>query len=200
MHVAARVRLVLARHPALYWAAVLLAAAGAAGIAASAGAAVDDARRAWGETRAVVVATGDLAPGDPLAGATERRSLPGPLVPPTAVDRVDQGSTARQRIAAGEIVVRSDVAPTAAPQALIPAGWSAVAVAEAVPTGVRTGDAVTAVAGGVMLSADGLVVGSDAGTVLVAVPDDAVPSIAAAAADGTLMLALVPAVSASRPR
>jgi hypothetical protein len=200
MHVVARIRHVLARHPGLYWAAVLLVAAGGAATAVAAGAAVDDARRAWGQTRDVVVATVDLAPGDPLAGATARRALPGPLVPAAAVGALDEGATARQHVAAGEVLVDADVVATAAPQALIPAGWSAVAVAEAVPTGARTGDAVAAVAGGLVLSADGLVVGTTADAVLVAVPDDEVAGVATAAADGTLTLVLRSAVSASRPR
>ena len=76
MHAAARARLVLARRPWLYWAAVLLLAGATATVLAAAGGAIDDARRAWGETRRVIVATADLAPGDPLAGATEQRDLP----------------------------------------------------------------------------------------------------------------------------
>ena len=59
---------------------------------------------------------------------------------------------------------------------------------------------MAAVASGLVLTVDGLVVGTHADAVLVAVPDDEVAGVATAAADGTLTLVLRPAVSASRPR
>jgi hypothetical protein len=192
MHVAARLRNVLARRRWLYWAAVALLAAAAALVMASAGAAVDDARRSWGETRTVFVATADVVPGAALDGAAERRVLPVPLIPAAALGEVPVGAVARQHVSRGEVVVAADVAPTATPQALIPAGWSGVAVAEAVPSGAVTGDAVTAVAEGVVLAAEGLVVGRSGAAVLVAVPDGDAPAVAMAAAAGTLALLLVP--------
>ena len=54
---------------------------------------------------------------------------------------------ARQRITAGEVLTEPDVVATAGPRALIPTGWSALAVAEAVPSGAPVGDPVRAVAG-----------------------------------------------------
>jgi hypothetical protein len=192
MHVAARLRNVLARHRWLYWAAVLLLALGTALVVASATAAVDDARRSWGRTRPVLVATADLVPGDPLAGATELRPLPVPMVPAAALGEPEPGAVARQHVGAGEVVVMVDVAATAGPQALIPAGWSAVAVAETVPSGAATGDEVTAVAEGVVLAADAVVVGRSGDAVLVAVPAGEAPAVAMAAASGTLALLLVP--------
>ena len=69
-------------------------------------------------------------------------------------------------------LVAADVAATAGPRALIPDGWSAVAVAEAVPSGAVVGDPVVAVAGGVVLAAEGVVVGHAGEAVLVAVPTD----------------------------
>lgn len=192
MHVAARLRYVLARHRWLYWAAVLLLGGATALVVASATAAVDDARRSWGETRPVLVATADLVPGDPLDGAAELRALPVPMIPAAALGAARAGAVARQHVATGEVVVSADVAATASPQALIPAGWSAVAVAEAVPTGAVTGDEVTAVAEGVVLAARGVVVGRSGDAVLVAVPDGDGPAVAMAAASGTLALLLVP--------
>ena len=41
----------------------------------------DDAEARWGTTRAVLVATGPIEPGDPLAGRTEPRRLPAAAVP-----------------------------------------------------------------------------------------------------------------------
>jgi hypothetical protein len=192
MNVVARLRHVLARRPWLYWSGVLLVALAAAAVVAAATSRVDDARRAWGQPRRVVVATADLVPGDPLDDATELRTVPSPVAPATALERAAPGAVARQHVGAGEIVVAVDVAARDAPQALIPDGWSAVAVAEAVPTGADLGDAVRAVADGVVLAADGVVVGRSEAAVLVAVPDDAAPAVATAAAAGDLALLLVP--------
>lgn len=192
MHVLARLRRVLARRPWLYWAAVLLLAVAAAAVVAAAAASVDSARREWGDTRPVLVATVDLAPGDALVGATEVREHPVPMTPPAALDAAPDGAVARQHVAVGEVVVAADIAPSAAPQALIPPGWSAVAVSEPVPTGVVVGDGVSAAAEGVVLAADGVVVGRAGDAVLVAVPDDAAPGVAMAASSGTLVLLLQP--------
>ena len=71
MNLVARLRRVLARRPWLYWTGVLLLALGVAATVASATATVDEARRAWGDTRRVVVATDDLVPGDLLAGVVD---------------------------------------------------------------------------------------------------------------------------------
>jgi hypothetical protein len=192
MNIVARTRHVLARHPSIYWATVLLLAVAAAAVVVSATASVDAARRAWGAPRRVVVATADLAPGDPLAGATATRDVPGPMVPAAALDAAPPGAIARQHVAVGEVLVARDVAASGAPRALIPVGWSAVAVAEAVPSGAAIGDAVRAAADGVVLASDGVVVGRTGDVVLVAVPDDAAPAVATAASEGTLALLLVP--------
>ena len=99
---------------------------------------------------------------------------------------------ARQHIAAGEAIVAADVAATAGPRSLVPDGWSAVAVAEAVPSGAVIGDPVVAVAGGIVLAAEGMVVGYAGEAVLVAVPDDEAPQVAHAATTGELSLLLAP--------
>ena len=113
-------------------------------------------------------------------------------MPPRAVDDVPDGARARQRITAGEVVTEPDVVATAGPRALIPAGWSALAVAEAVPSGAPVGDPVRAVAGGVVLAAEGLVVGHAGDAVILAVPADEAPQVAMAAATGELALLLEP--------
>ena len=192
MNPVARARHVLARRPWLYWSAVLALAAAAGGAVAHGAARVDDARRSWGTSRDVLVATVDIAPGDDLATRTEVRARPLPVVPDATIGSVPAGATARQHIAAGEAVVAVDVAPTAGPQALIPSGSVAVAVAEAVPSGAAVGDRVVVVAGGVVLADAAVVVGLDAGTVLVAVPRDEAALVAQAAASGDLALLLVP--------
>jgi hypothetical protein len=191
MHPVARLRHVLARRPWLYWAAVVVLAAGIALAAASAVAGVDDARRAWGATRQVVVAATDLAPGDPLAGRTEQQSHPLPMVPPRALEAAPPDAVARQHVAAGEVLVDLDLAAGQVPVALIPEGWLGVPVAEQVPTGAAIGDHVAAASGGTVLAAEAVVVSRGDGTLVVAVPADEAPAVAVAASTGDLTLLLV---------
>ncbi len=101
MNPVARVRHVLARRPWLYWLAVAVLAAIAGLVVADAASRVDGARRAWGTTRPVVVATVDVAPGTALDGVSEVRQLPAPMVPDGAVTELPAAATARQRLAAG---------------------------------------------------------------------------------------------------
>lgn len=192
MNPVARARHVLARRPWLYWSAVLLLAGLGGWTVAGAAAGVDDARRSWGATRDVVVATDDLAPGEPLTGHVEVRPRPTPAVSEAAVASVPPGATARQHVAAGEALVELDIAPPGGPQALIPDGWVAVAVAEAVPIGAAVGDRVAPVSGGVVLAPEAVVVGHSADALLVAVPADEAPQVAHASSTGELSLLLVP--------
>jgi SAF domain len=192
MNLVARVRHVLARRPWLYWLAVLLLAAIAGLVVADAAARVDAARRAWGVTRPVVVAVADIAPGDVLDDVTDVRALPEPMVPVDAVSDLPAEATARQRIAAGEILTAHDVAPTAGPRSLIPDGWRAVPVAEPVPSGVAVGDDVAMASGGIVVAGEGVVVGTLADGVLVAVPADVAAQVAQASATADLTLLLKP--------
>jgi hypothetical protein len=190
MSIAARVRLALARSPWLYWAivAVLAAAAGLFVMRAADG--VEAARQSWGETRPVYVAARDVEPGASLDATAELRRLPAPMVPADAVIDLATDAVARQHIAAGEVIVNHDVSPTAAPQSLIPAGWLAVAVAEPVATGAQVGDGVTVATGGVVIAADGVIVGIVGDGLLVAVPADEAPQVAHAAATGDVAVLL----------
>jgi len=114
------------------------------------------------------------------------------MVPDGAVTEIAAGARARQHVSAGEILVAPDLVPSAAPQALIPPGWSAVAIAEAVPSGAAVGDDVAAASGGVVVAEEGIVVGQREDAVLVAVPDDAAAAVAAASAAGDVSLLLRP--------
>jgi hypothetical protein len=114
------------------------------------------------------------------------------MAPTTALGAARPGARARQHVAAGEIVVAADAVAPDAPQALIPEGWAAVAVAEAVPSGAGLGAVVMAAADGVVLAADGVVVGRSDAAVLVAVPGEVAPAVAMAASSGELALLLVP--------
>ncbi len=112
--VGARTRQLLARSPWILWAVIAALALAAAALAMSAMQRIDDARAAWGDSRAVVVAATDIAPGTGLAGTTRVEHLPGPLVPPAAIGIVDPDAVARQAISAGEVVVAHDVAAATA--------------------------------------------------------------------------------------
>jgi len=192
MHLVARARHVVARRPWLYWLVVVAFAGCGALITAGAVAGIDDARRAWGETRTVLVASTDLGPGDALAGRTELRPRPVPMVPEDAIDRATPDAVARQHVAAGEVLVGVDVASGTLPAALIPDGWQGVPVAEAVPSGVAVGDRVAVASTGAVLAADGVVVGLTESGPIVAVPSDVAPSVAHAAASGELVLLVLP--------
>jgi hypothetical protein len=192
MNPLARLRHVLARRPWLYWLGVAVIALAIGLLAVRAAASVDEARERWGTTREVAVAVSDLVPGDPLTGHVELRARPAPMIPAGAVTEVADGARVRQHVSVGEILVAPDLVASAAPQALIPDGWSAVAVAEAVPSGAAVGDAVAAASGGVVVARAGVVVGQRDGAVLVAVPDEDAAAVAAASAAGDVSLLLRP--------
>ena len=92
------------------------------------------ARDRWGDTRPVVVATRDLAPGEVLdGGATEVRDLPAAVMGEAVLAEAPAGAVVRHPILAGEPVVAARLAPAGlvGAAALVPAGERAVAV----PTG-----------------------------------------------------------------
>ena len=192
MSIAARLRVTLARSPWLYW-AIVAAFAGAAGLFVMRAAnGVEAARQSWGTTHPVYVAGRDVEPGAALGDSAETRQLPAPMVPADAVTELATGAVARQRIAAGEVIVTHDVAPHAAPQSLIPQHWLAVAIAEPVASGASVGDDVTVTAGGVVIAAEGVVVGIADAALLVAVPADEAPQVAHAASTGDVAVLLRP--------
>lgn len=125
-----RARRALARPAARRTFVVVLATATVATVTllvTSAGA----ARERWGTTRAVVVATRDLSPGDVVeAGAVEVRELPAGVVGDAAMADTPEGAVVRQPIFAGEPVVASRLAPAGltGAAALVPPGQRAVAV------------------------------------------------------------------------
>ena len=188
MMVLVHVRRVLAKRPWLYWVGVGGLALLAGVIVSQAASGIDDAKAAWGEPRAVFVAAADIEPGASLSGVAQRREIPAPLVPPGAATDVESGAVARQRIGQGEVLMAHDVGVTGGPQALIPSGWLAVAIAEPVPSGAAVGDQVAVASGGVTLADDAVVVGVAAESVLVAMPADAAPQVAYAASTGDVAL------------
>jgi hypothetical protein len=183
------VRRQLVKRPWIYWSIAALAALAASASLLVRSDGIDAARNSWGDTRRVWVADADHAPGDSLT--VTARDLPVALVSDGAATDVD-GSSARQQIAAGEVVHDVDLVAPAGPQARTPAGWLAVPINESPASGARLGDRVHVVSDGFVLSTDGLVVGVNDDVTLVAVPSDAAPSIPAAADAGSLTLLLVP--------
>jgi len=186
MRLLARLRMQLARHPSLWWLAVgsvaVIVGVGIAGAVRS----LEHQRNSWGERRAVWVAVDAAEPGEALHA--EARDYPVAVVPADAAADVPAGATARQRVGAGEVVVRVDVDVGGTP-GLVPAGWVAVPIAQRASV-ARVGDAVAAFANGVRL-ADGVVVARDEEQVVVAVPPEAAAAVAQAVPGGGVIVGLV---------
>lgn len=186
MHAVARLRLLLVRHPWVWWVAVAATAAVIGVSVAGAVRRLDGQRRSWGETRTVWVATAAAAPGEPLV--VETRSYPAAMVSAAAVTDEPIGALARQRVAVGEVVVTEDLDVGGTP-GLVPAGWVAVPVAQRAAV-VRVGDAVAAFADGRRL-ADGVVVAVDQEQVVVAVDAGVAADVARAVPGGAVVIGLV---------
>jgi hypothetical protein len=173
MHVLPRIRLVVARRPWVYWLAIA-ALAGSVGLgAARALAAVDAARRSWGDQTMVWVAKDDIATGEPIRA--ESRRVPRAVVPPDAVTAAPTDAVAHQRVGRGEMITSADVSATGS-AGLVPDGWVALAVPATVEH-FATGDRV-AIYSGDQFVTDGTVVGAGETGLLVAVPADAAPTVA----------------------
>lgn len=183
------VRRVLVKRPWIYWSIAALAAVAASASLLARSDRIDAARASWGETRRVWIAATDHAPGDPLT--VTARDVPVAMVADAAASD-PEGRSARQHIVAGEIVHDVDLVAPDGPQARTPPGWLAVPISESPASGARIGDRVHVVSDGVVVSADGLVVGVHDDVTLVAVPSEAAPTIPAAADAGSLTLLLVP--------
>jgi hypothetical protein len=191
------VRRLVARHPWLRGLAILTLAACVGGSVLAAMARVERERESWGTSTTVVVAARDVAPGETMSGATVAREAPLALAPPTAVHTLAPSATATQRIAAGEIVVESDVVRVGGPLALLPAGWLAVTVPDstggsALESGAlfRPGDPATVLADGAVIAADAVVVAVAAQSIVVGVPAADAARVAQAANQRAAVVAL----------
>lgn len=105
-----RLRLALARRPYLYWLFVITCVAIVWSLLASSQAKLEDERKRWGETQRVWIAAEDFAPGDVIRSVA--RDYPSAMVPATAIDDAPVGVVAIAPIAAGEVLVDSDVDAT----------------------------------------------------------------------------------------
>ncbi len=187
MHQLAWIRLMVARHPWVYWLTIAALAALIALGAQRAVAGVDAQRRSWGRQQSVWMTTTAIEPGQVIAAG--RNEVPAAVVPVDAADEVHAGMVARQQIGAGEIVTKGDITAAGA-AGLIPTGWSAFAVPASVEH-FATGDHVGVYAGDQYLS-PGLVVAAGDSDLMVAVPAESAPALAASLLANAVTLALTP--------
>lgn len=193
MHVVARGRHFLARHPSAYWFAVAACAALAAWTVHQRTAAIDAERATWGTERTVLVATAPLAPGDDL-GALRLVSVPDAVAPPGAVSELPDAARLSQRIGVGEILVAGDLTTVPGPAGRARAGTVVVGVAapEGTPDSAAIGLTVQIVADGTVLAGDATIVDRIGSTVFVAVPAREGPAVAAAERAGIASMIYVP--------
>ena len=200
----------LSRQPLIHWSFVVVLAAITAWSVASAQTRADAARRAWGQTRAVAVATRHIDAGTALsADDVSVESWPAALVPSGALDGAPVGRTVRMAFDRGEPITRARVAPDGVDgvAALVPPGWRAIAVAlgdASVP--LEPGDQIDLIATSVDGSVSGvvaeaaLVVHVGERSVTVALPREVVDRVAGALVSGAVVAALRPATGDPSPR
>jgi hypothetical protein len=177
----------VARHPWIYWLAVVVMVGVIALGAAKAMAGVDAARRSWGTQQTVWVATAAVEQGQPITATA--RDVPAAVVPAGAVAESPDGASARQRVGPGEIVTDSDVTARGS-AGLIPDEWVAFAVASSVEH-FATGDHLMVYSGDQLVSA-GVVVDTGDSELMVAIPAEAASAMAAALLADTVTLGITP--------
>lgn len=185
MHQLAWVRLMVARHPWIYWLAIVVTVGIIALGAARAMADVDAERRSWGSQQNVWIATTAIEPGQLITAAA--RDVPSAVVPTGAVVDSPQGMFALQRVGPGEIVTDSDVTARGS-AGLIPDGWVAFAVTASVEH-FAIGDHLKVYPGDQLVTA-GVVIDARDAELMVAVPADSAPAMAAALLADTVTLGL----------
>lgn len=190
MHPVVRARVLLARHPLWYWLAVATLAVAVAFIARDRFAAVDRERDRWGTPRAVLVADVDHEPGDEFR--VSKIELPAAAVPTSALEVLPASARLRQRIAAGEVLVTTDVATSEGPAARAAPGTVVVGVIDPIAPVDEIGIAVQVVAEGVVLATAGTIVDLVGDVVYVAVDADHGAVVAAAAQQRLATLIFLP--------
>ena len=187
-----------ARDPAAarYWAGVVVLALLVAAAVGRAVGRADDARAAWGETRAVLVVHRSVAAGDPLEGAVRTERWPRRLVPGRAVADLPTDARATAAMAAGTPL--TEVAIRAPGEGSAPEGRQTVSVPLPQPTlDLAAGDVVDLwvvtdaleldVDRARRVAGDARVVSVDTGAAVVAVRPSEVADVAEAAATGTVV-------------
>ncbi len=153
----------------------------------------------------VLVATNDIASGDPVTNSAVKQLLvPASLVAATVITQLPNTAYARQSIGAGELITSINVADKSSSTSFIPAGWRTIAItsSNAFPP-MSAGDHVDVIANGVILVANAVVVSTSdemsspssmvfITQVVIGVPADSAPSVATAAALGDATLVVAP--------
>lgn len=190
MRLAARTRVVLARRPWIYWLVVGLLAAGLGAIVHEQLARVDEARRAWSETRRVFVADRDLSPGEPLAVTSVE--LPVAALPATAVDELPTDVVLRRSLVRGEVLVDADIGSGRGPAARAGPGTVVVPISDPLVTTAEHGLTVAVYAEGLVLAETATIVDTADEIVFVAVEPTVAPAVAAAVRQRTASIAFTP--------
>ena len=190
MHIVARARHFLARHPWVYWAVVLSSAAIVAGAIFHQLSLLEYEREEWQETRSVLVADTDLQPGDSIKASNT--DLPLAALPESALDVIPNGSQLRQHVAAGEVLVAADLTQIPGPAARADPGTVVVGLTDPLSRGVVIGLSVRVVADGIVLAAEATVVETIDDVVFIAVAGHEAPAVAAAAHSGLATLLYLP--------
>lgn len=201
-----RAALELRRRPPLRRALVGAAALLLGALVQSTVAAADAARAAWGERRTVLVATTDLAPGEPVGrGDLRAEERPVAALPPGALGEVPPGAVVRSLVLEGEVLTRRRLGAGSRTgvAALLPAGTRAVSIPVEPGTAppLEVGQLVDVVA--VSVDGDGRarsavlvpaaeVVEAGESAATVAVPVERVGDVVAALAAGAVSLVVLP--------
>ncbi|MCE9622777.1 MAG: hypothetical protein K8R99_10560 [Actinomycetia bacterium] len=179
-----RLRFALARRPWLYWLFVTVCAAIVWSMVASAQTRLHEQRDQWGETRRVWVATVDVAPGDVIHAVG--RDYPIAMVAPSAIDEAPVDAIATTLIAAGEVLVASDVAATS--ERTLPSDWVVFALGIEDSPALRPGNDV-ALFGSGQRWCEGVVVALGDESIEVGVPPECASAASAQIAADAIVLA-----------
>ncbi len=185
MQLLPRLRLALARRPWVYWVFVVACAAIVWSTIASAQSRLDKQRHRWGETRRVWVAAVDISPGDLMLAAA--RDYPVAMLPASAIDDEPVGAIATASVAAGEVIVTSDVSPD---ERGVPPDWVVFALGPHGVPALRPGDQV-AIFGSGQRWCDGVVVAVGDNSIEVGVPPTCADMVSAQVASQSIVLALL---------
>lgn len=202
-----RIGLVLRRRRGLRWSLTVLLGLAVATSVASVVARADRARSAWGETRAVFVATRDLEPGHVVRAADARRiGLPEQMLRSDAMEDPPIGRVVHSPVFEHEVLIEARLAAPGLVglAAVVPEGSRAVAIpAEPATTpAIEVGQLVDVIVvlppgeggsspPGFVLAADAEVLAVTDRAVSVAVETDVAPRVAVAVAQGAITLAVV---------
>jgi len=166
----------------LYWLVIGLCATAVWLNVSAAQARVADARHRWGTTREVWVASAAAAPGEPVIART--RDYPTAMVPSAAVTSLPADALAAHPLAAGEVLVTSDLAGPAS----VPSGWVVFAVPLDGAPSLVAGERVSIFGSG-QRWCDGTVHVVDGERADVSVPPDCAASVSAQLALDAVVLA-----------